>query len=89
MAAARVLLRLVRDPSSAGRVGANQGAVRQATAVFQVLTRKLESERKYLARLEGPASTFSSSVQPFNVAYSDGEPFWLQFTLPGIVWQFT
>ena len=53
MANARVLLRLVRDPASAERVGAQQGPVKQATAVSQVLARKVESERKYLARLEG------------------------------------
>ena len=53
MSAARVLVYLTQSRKTLESVAANAAAVKQMAAVFQILFRKLENERKYLARLEG------------------------------------
>ena len=56
MSAARVLVYLTQSRKTLASVAANVAAVKQMAAVFQILSRKLENERKYLARLEGESS---------------------------------
>ena len=52
-----VLRRLAADPECASRIAALRAPVRQMQAVAQLLARKADAERKYLARLEGALSS--------------------------------
>lgn len=53
MADARILMLLLRRPALAARFAEDSAVVRQTAAVSQLVARKLQNERKYLARLEG------------------------------------
>ncbi len=55
LAANAVLDRLVAVPEQAAQIGLMAPAVRQMEAVAQILLRKVDTESKYLARLEGEA----------------------------------
>lgn len=55
MADARILLLMVGRPHIAAAIADDIAVVRQIAAVAQLVTRKLQSEKRYLARLEGIA----------------------------------
>ena len=53
MATVTVLDRLVSVPEQAAQVSHMTAAVKQMEAVAQILLRRVDTESKYLARLEG------------------------------------
>ena len=57
LAVVTVVDRLVVVPEQAVLIGRMTPAVKQMEAVAQILLRKVDTESKYLARLEGEAST--------------------------------
>lgn len=57
LAVVTVVDRLVAVPEQAVLIGRMTPAVKQMEAVAQILLRKVDTESKYLARLEGEAST--------------------------------
>jgi hypothetical protein len=50
-----VLRQLVKDTSIASEIAAMSAIVRQWESIAQLLSRKMDMERKYIARLEGAA----------------------------------
>ena len=57
LAVVTVVDRLVAVPEQAVLIGCMTPAVKQMEAVAQILLRKVDTESKYLARLEGKANT--------------------------------
>lgn len=53
MAVAEVLRNLVRRPELTAGMISDRASIKQIAAVSQILSRKVDNERKYLARLEG------------------------------------
>ena len=53
MADARILMHMVDRPDIAELVADDIAVVKQIIAVSQLVARKLQSEKRYLARLEG------------------------------------
>lgn len=53
MADARILTTMVSEPEVAELVADDIAVVKQILAVSQLVARKLQSEKRYLARLEG------------------------------------
>ena len=56
MADAKILLQLVDKPWIAAQIADDVAVVKQIGSVSQLVTRRLQSERRYLARLEGKLS---------------------------------
>ena len=54
-----ILQRLLSVPEHAAEVARRPDALRTWEGIAQVLSRKMESERKYIERLEGGFFTFS------------------------------
>ena len=53
MADAKILMHLVDRPDNAEHIADDVAVVKQIIAVSQLIARKLQSEKRYLARLEG------------------------------------
>ena len=61
MADARILMHMVDRPDIAEVVADDIAVVKQIIAVSQLVARKLQSEKRYLARLEGQPHPFTES----------------------------
>ena len=61
MADARILMHMVDRPDIAEVVADDVAVVKQIIAVSQLVARKLQSEKRYLARLEGQPQPFTES----------------------------
>lgn len=53
MSDARILIQLVSESLSAEHIADDVAVVKQIASVSQLVTRRLQSEQRYLARLEG------------------------------------
>lgn len=72
LAAILVLDRLVAVPEQAAQISLMAPAMKQMEAVAQILLRKVDTESKYLARLEGETRStgYISASATCNVQYS-------------------
>lgn len=70
VAVVMVLDRLVAVPQQAARIGQDVAAVKQMEAVAHILLRRVDTESKYLARLEGK---LNSRQRPSGPAQRSGQ----------------
>lgn len=63
MAAVSVFAAMCKHLAAVAEVHEQQGPVRQMWAVCQLLARKADTERKYLARLEGVSSELTADFR--------------------------
>lgn len=70
LAAVTVLDRLVSVPEHAAQIGLVTSAIKQMEAVAQILLRRVDTESKYLARLEGGTAEYMCMHSCHDETYS-------------------